>query len=517
MCKQFAEGEFCDLGENCHFAHGEDELRVGPRGGMEAGDGPSPGRPGPFYKTTLCKRWGETGSCEFGSDCLFAHGEAELRQTPDRPDNFKTILCKNWEAEGRCEWGEQCRWAHGPEELSGQKRGGPSRPAGPPQAWNAQYKTIPCSKWTEGGGECDYGERCMFAHGPAELRVAGAAGRGRLVTSPQFKTVLCRQTDCSFGPACSFAHGRAELRTVQQNLAEINPSYKGTLCKYFMATGKCEFGSICQYAHGNTDLKASGGSRQQQPGNQNYSGLAVDTVTGPQFKTVICHNYQASGHCEFGQRCEFAHGQLELRTLAQNYLQLNPQYKTVMCTHFTEKGLCPQGQNCQFSHGDRELRVGAGQDKAGLCQLWLQTGICRARPHCTAAHGTGELRAAVRVGEREPTPSAPRNSKPIKVVLCQDFTRAGRCDRAAACTYAHGLAELHQYRVLQVPNYRITICQSWSGRGVCSYGETCMYAHGNHQLRLKDSEAMPVVIGPHRRQARSECGVSLLDSKRFRM
>ena len=104
----------------------------------------------------------------------------------------------------------------------------------------------------------------------------------------------------------------------------------------------------------------------------------------------------------------------------------------------------------QFSHGDRELRVGAGQDKAGLCQLWLQTGICRARPHCTAAHGTGELRAAVRVGEREPTPSAPRNSKPIKVVLCQDFTRAGRCDRAAACTYAHGLAELHQYRVLQV-------------------------------------------------------------------
>ena len=32
--------------------------------------------------------------------------------------------------------------------------------------------------------------------------------------------------------------------------------------------------------------------------------------------------------CEFGGRCQFAHGQLELRTLAQNYLQLNPQVFT---------------------------------------------------------------------------------------------------------------------------------------------------------------------------------------------
>ena len=37
------------------------------------------------------------------------------------------------------------------------------------------------------------------------------------------------------------------------------------------------------------------------------------------------HKFLKCIRCEFGARCQFAHGQLELRTLAQNYLQLNPQ------------------------------------------------------------------------------------------------------------------------------------------------------------------------------------------------
>ena len=82
--------------------------------------------------------------------------------------------------------------------------------------------------------------------------------------------------------------------------------------------------------------------------------------SSPQWKTTLCKNYQEDGRylldacsflsssscllaldyaqetrmddtydrCEFGGRCQFAHGQLELRTLAQNYLQLNPQVST---------------------------------------------------------------------------------------------------------------------------------------------------------------------------------------------
>ena len=149
---------------------------------------------------------------------------------PESEQLYKTVPCKNWEAEGKCQWGEQCKWAHGKEDLQagGQPQenahSGGQAHAQPHSSWNSQHKTVLCTKWSE--GECQYGARCMFAHGQAELR-AGGRQVTVAITSPQYKTVLCQQAGCQFGETCSFAHSQGELRTVQQNLAQINPNYKG--------------------------------------------------------------------------------------------------------------------------------------------------------------------------------------------------------------------------------------------------------------------------------------------------
>ena len=134
-----------------------------------------------------------------------------------------------------------------------------------------------------------------------------------------------------------------------------------------MSKGECEFGSICQYAHGNTEVRKidMGGGMASKQVNHNYS-QQMEHITCPQYKITICKKYQHSGKCDFGARCQFAHGQLELRTFGQNYLQLNPQYKTAMCSHFTEHGSCSQGHTCQFSHGMQELRQTGGQDMIGV-------------------------------------------------------------------------------------------------------------------------------------------------------
>ena len=143
----------------------------------------------PRFKTTLCKQFSEGEFCELGDNCHFAHGPDELRllKPVEKPDptsdpSFKTVLCKNWEdTEGSCEYGESCRFAHGKEEL-----------------------------------------RALKA---PEVAAVVALSRN---SSPQYKTVMCsNHQDCKFASSCNFAHSEIELRTVQQNLAEINPNYKG--------------------------------------------------------------------------------------------------------------------------------------------------------------------------------------------------------------------------------------------------------------------------------------------------
>ena len=65
------------------------------------------------YKTELCTKWDELGECRFGSRCIFAHGEHELRQRV-RPAWYKTKPCKRFHGpgDGVCSYGRRCMYVH---------------------------------------------------------------------------------------------------------------------------------------------------------------------------------------------------------------------------------------------------------------------------------------------------------------------------------------------------------------------------------------------------------------------
>ena len=86
-----------------------------------------------------------------------------------------------------------------------------------------------------------------------------------------------------------------------------------------MSSGQCEFGSICQYAHGESELRRSHspavGGQHRHPSstsnkqtNYNNSYLPPAPLTSPQFKTMLCKNFEDTGKCDFAFRCQFAHG-----------------------------------------------------------------------------------------------------------------------------------------------------------------------------------------------------------------
>ena len=55
-------------------------------------------------------------SCKYGDNCAFAHGEEELKKKVHVPSMYKTKLCAQYIETGFCCYGTRCQFIH-PENL----------------------------------------------------------------------------------------------------------------------------------------------------------------------------------------------------------------------------------------------------------------------------------------------------------------------------------------------------------------------------------------------------------------
>lgn len=174
LCAKFRMGQ-CRNGENCNFAHGEEDLRKPPPNWQELVAGRTEDRGNGsgswedddriIHKMKLCKKFYNGEECPYGDRCNFLHKEppkfkdnsARFREysressaisigttgppmvsggAPDqydvnrmanggsdasrgnsRPVYWKTRLCNRFEDTGHCAFGDKCHYAHGRGEL----------------------------------------------------------------------------------------------------------------------------------------------------------------------------------------------------------------------------------------------------------------------------------------------------------------------------------------------------------------------------------------------------------------
>lgn len=109
--------------------------------------------------------------------------------------------------------------------------------------------------------------------------------------------------------------------------------------------------------------------------------LPASKVNTSRYKTELCRPYQENGSCKYGEKCQFAHGMPDLRSVNRH-----PKYKTDLCRTYHSVGFCPYGPRCHFIHSLDELTDGAkGTSSVGCVSPAPSTASSSATPHEIAA------------------------------------------------------------------------------------------------------------------------------------
>ena len=91
------------------------------------------------------------------------------------------------------------------------------------------------------------------------------------------------------------------------------------LCKHFNTPQGCSYGEKCQFAHGERELKHVDGNIMNQNYMMQMNNKQKDAIN---YKIVKCKNWEKDKTCKYGAHCTFAHGDSELRNKSENLLQM---------------------------------------------------------------------------------------------------------------------------------------------------------------------------------------------------
>ncbi|KAM9812327.1 mRNA decay activator protein ZFP36 [Syngnathus typhle] len=100
------------------------------------------------------------------------------------------------------------------------------------------------------------------------------------------------------------------------------------------------------------------------PPASNLPAQVPPMLSSNRYKTELCRGFQETGSCKYGNKCQFAHGEAELRGMYRH-----PKYKTEHCRTFYNFGYCPYGSRCHFIH---EQKISGGQLSSGKFQTTRQ-------------------------------------------------------------------------------------------------------------------------------------------------
>ncbi|KAI5952228.1 hypothetical protein KGF54_003094 [Candida jiufengensis] len=83
--------------------------------------------------------------------------------------------------------------------------------------------------------------------------------------------------------------------------------------------------------------------QEQQQQQQNK----LKPINTQLYKTELCQAFMRMGVCPYGLKCQFAHGEQELK-----YVERPPKWRSKPCSNWSKFGSCRYGNRCCFKHSD---------------------------------------------------------------------------------------------------------------------------------------------------------------------
>lgn len=117
---------------------------------------------------------------------------------------------------------------------------------------------------------------------------------------------------------------------------------------------------LCLSPLGGNNTKSLSSSSSSTSSSSSQSSLSAASpnagggTNANRYKTELCRPFQENGVCKYGDKCQFAHGRDELRSISRH-----PKYKTDLCRTYHSVGFCPYGPRCHFIHNLDEVKPAA--------------------------------------------------------------------------------------------------------------------------------------------------------------
>jgi hypothetical protein len=292
-------------------------------------------------------------------------------------------------------------------------------------------------------------------------------------------------------------------------------------CTKFFSTSGCPYGEGCHFLHfvpggiqgigmGALAPLSNVGSMGSTGTRKVVGGLGPDdqgaNLGG--FKTRLCNRFDTAEGCRFGEKCHFAHGEMELRK--SNSSTLPPLDRDVYSSvdHNRDRG---SGGYRGGMYGSDGGRFGAGRERDGGGRFSSSAGMGSYReptPPGMAAAASFGASSTAKISIEASLAGAiigkgGINAKQIcRLTGAKISIREHESDPTLRNVEMEGSFEqikqasqmvrevlMHRDNVPSRPasgfgshNFKTKLCENYS-KGTCTFGDRCHFAHGSAELR----------------------------------